>query len=119
MFEGNLDHWEDCFFSFPEHFLMYDKLQQILDWCANEGHDVAITYSRKPNTLDSRDWREDVARAEVIDIEVIPPDGGGPKMVKAGDWCSQHGMFHPEGPLERGICGPEYWTALYKLREDV
>lgn len=46
LFEGNLEQWEDCFFSFPFHYSVNDKLDQIQNYCS--GHKYDLTLSWKP-----------------------------------------------------------------------
>lgn len=52
LFEGSLEQWEDCFFSFPFHFSVNDKIAQVQNYC--EGHNYALTLSWKAKKEDSK-----------------------------------------------------------------
>lgn len=47
LFDGSLEQWEDCFFSFPLHFSVNDKLTQVQNYC--KGYDYNLTLSFKSN----------------------------------------------------------------------
>jgi hypothetical protein len=47
LFEGTLEQWEDCFFSFPNDFTTDDKLAQIQDFCHSSGFDYKVTWKNK------------------------------------------------------------------------
>jgi hypothetical protein len=42
LFEGTLDQWEDCFFSFPDGSSEEDKLSQIRYYCKDNGFDFEV-----------------------------------------------------------------------------
>lgn len=44
LFEGNLEQWEDCFFSFPFHFSLNDKLEQIQNYCSGYNYNLAFSF---------------------------------------------------------------------------
>lgn len=41
-FDGNLGHWSDRFFSFPDNFTLQDKLAEVIGFCMSEGWEVTI-----------------------------------------------------------------------------
>jgi hypothetical protein len=43
MFEGNFGHWEDVFFSFPDHFTSEDKLTQIRSFCMKSNYRLEVS----------------------------------------------------------------------------
>jgi hypothetical protein len=43
-FEGTIKHWQDCFFSKPDHFTDQEFLNQIKDYCERKGWDVKFGY---------------------------------------------------------------------------
>lgn len=52
LFEGSLEQWEDCFFAFPFHFSVNDKLDQIQNYC--KGYDYSLTLSWKAKKEESK-----------------------------------------------------------------
>ena len=47
LFEGSLEQWEDCFFSFPFHFSLNDKLEQIQNYCSGYNYNLAFSFKSK------------------------------------------------------------------------
>lgn len=47
LFEGSLEQWEDCFFAFPFHYSVNDKIAQIQNYCT--GYDYELMLSFKAN----------------------------------------------------------------------
>lgn len=40
LFEGSLEHWEDCFFSFPDGLSEDEKFAAVCDFCKNNKYTV-------------------------------------------------------------------------------
>lgn len=47
LFEGSLEQWEDCFFSFPFHYSMNDKLDQVQRYCSDSKYDLTLSWKAK------------------------------------------------------------------------
>jgi hypothetical protein len=47
LFEGSLDQWEDCFFAFPFHFSLNDKLEQIQNYCSGYNYNLTFSFKSK------------------------------------------------------------------------
>lgn len=52
LFEGSLEQWEDCFFSFPFHFSVNDKIAQIQKYCTGYNYDLVLSF--KTNEPDNK-----------------------------------------------------------------
>ncbi len=46
VFEGTIDQWADCFFSFPVSFSNGDCLDQIFGFCQENEWNVRVDYSK-------------------------------------------------------------------------
>ena len=56
LFEGSLEQWEDCFFAFPFHFSVNDKIEQIQNYCAGYSYDLVLSFkvNDQPNKPDAK-----------------------------------------------------------------
>lgn len=52
LFDGSLKQWEDCFFSFPFHYSLNDKLAQVQSYCRGYNYDLILSF--KSNKLEDQ-----------------------------------------------------------------
>lgn len=49
LFEGSLEQWEDCFFAFPFHYSVNDKIAQIQNYCARYNYELVLSWKANPS----------------------------------------------------------------------
>lgn len=47
LFDGSLEQWEDCFFSFPFYFSVNEKLEQIQNYCNGYNYSFTLSWKNK------------------------------------------------------------------------
>lgn len=47
LFEGNLRQWEECFFSFPLHYCVNKKIEEIQNFCHSQKYNLILSWKNK------------------------------------------------------------------------